>query len=97
MPDNYNVNRRIDNFGDFSNNKESEKEELEKVKRSFSKNSDRHQIPGNTKFKYNKVSRKMDDVSPDIVDDSIESIDELDNVQERLNSKNNISKFRDFN
>lgn len=73
----YNVNKKIVNFKDFS--KEEEKEELTKVKRSFTKNSnDTQKFPNNSKYKFNKVTRKMDDMSLDMVDDSIEAIEELD-------------------
>jgi phosphate uptake regulator len=73
----YNVNKKIVNFKDFS--KEEEKEELTKVKRSFTKNSnDTQKFPNNSKYKFNKVTRKMDDLSLDMVDDSIEKIEELD-------------------
>ena len=41
--DSYNVNRKVVTFGDFTNNIESEKEELKKVRRSTDPNSDEHQ------------------------------------------------------
>ncbi len=71
----YNVNKKIVNFKDFS--KEEEKEELTKVKRSFTKNSnDTQKFPNNSKYKFNKVTRKMDDLSSDMVDNSIKELDE---------------------
>lgn len=74
--DNYNVNRKVVNFKDFSG--DTEKEELNKVKRSTKPNSEDQQHIGNSRYKFNKVTRKMDDLSPDIIDDKIEAIEELD-------------------
>jgi len=58
-------------FDDFK------KEELKDLKRDFTKNSsDLQQFPRNTKFHYNDVTKKMDDISIDEVDDKIESLEE---------------------
>lgn len=70
------ANTRIQHFKDFSNNVRSEKEELEKVKRSFSDNEDQvHNLPNITKMKYNLTTNKMDDLSQAQVDDQIKSIE----------------------
>lgn len=62
-------------FEDFK--KEEEQKELQDLKRTFTKNSsDKQQYPRNTKFHYNDVTKKMDDLSVDEVDDSIESLEE---------------------
>jgi type I site-specific restriction-modification system R (restriction) subunit len=74
--DNYNVNRKVSTFGDFCDKIGAEQEELKDVKRSYSKNSERQQFPKNSKFKFNKVTRKMDDLSPEEVDDDINAIEE---------------------
>lgn len=75
----YNVNRKIVTFGDFASNINSEKEELEKVKRTTIKNDvELQQKPGNTHYKFNKVTRKMDDISPAMVDDQLDAIEELE-------------------
>lgn len=67
------MGKKIVSFEDY--NRESEKSELQKVSRGFSKNtSDGHQIPGNTKMVYNKVTRKIDNVTKDMVDDKIHSM-----------------------
>ncbi|MCK9476949.1 MAG: hypothetical protein M0R46_13560 [Candidatus Muirbacterium halophilum] len=71
----FNVNRRIDNYKDFINNKQKEKEELEKMDKTEIPNSDtNHQIIGNRRHKYNKVSHKIDDLSPNEIDDKLDTI-----------------------
>lgn len=68
----YNVNRNVVNFGDYCNNFEKEKEELKKVKRSINPNTpDTQKYPKNSRFKYNRITRKMDDLTPDIIDDQL--------------------------
>jgi hypothetical protein len=89
--DSYNVNRKVVTFGDFTNNIESEKEELKKVKRSTDPNSDEHQQHiGNGRYKFNKVTRKMDDLSPAEVQDKLDAIDELEETNE------SVGKLRAF-
>lgn len=84
--DSYNVNRKVATFGDFSNNIESEKEELKKVRRSTVPNTDdQQQHIGNGRYKFNKVTRKMDDLSPAEVQDKLDSIDELEETNELFN------------
>ena len=84
--DSYNVNRKVVTFGDFSNNIESEKEELKKVRRSTVPNTpDGQQHIGNGRYKFNKVTRKMDDLSPAEVQDKLDSIDELEETNELFN------------
>jgi hypothetical protein len=66
---------KIVKFEDFK--KEQEQSELQDLKRDFTKNSDdSQQFPRNTKFHYNDVTKKMDDLSVDEVDDSIEGLEE---------------------
>jgi hypothetical protein len=73
----YNVNRKILNFKDF--NSDIEKEELKKMKRQNRPNSNDYQKNfANSRYKYNKVTHKMDDISPDEIDDSLESIENID-------------------
>ena len=91
--DSYNVNRKVATFGDFSSNIESEKEELKKVRRSTDPNSDEHQQHiGNGRYKFNKVTRKMDDLSPAEVQDKLDAIDELEETNELFNFN---KKFKD--
>ncbi len=75
----YNVNRRVVNFGDYCNDFEKEKEDLKKVKRSITPNSDeRQKFPKNSRYKFNTITRKMDDLTPDIIDDKLKSMEEVD-------------------
>ena len=69
--------KNVNNFSDFLDNIESEKGELKDLKRSINPNSDNTQkYPKNSKFKFNKVTRKMDDLSLGEIDDKIDSISE---------------------
>jgi hypothetical protein len=89
--DSYNVNRKVATFGDISNNIESEKEELKKVRRSTVPNTDdQQQHIGNGRYKFNKVTRKMDDLSPAEVQDKLDSIDELEETNELFNFNKKI-------
>jgi hypothetical protein len=70
----FNVNRKVANFGDFSAN--TEKEELAKMSRQNKPNSDEHQKNmSNSRYKFNKVTRKMDDLSPAEIQDKLNAID----------------------
>lgn len=75
----FNVNRKVVNFKDFLANMDDEKEELKKMNRQNKPNSDEHQQHiGNSRYKYNKVTHKMDDLSPEEIKDKINSIDEIE-------------------
>lgn len=89
----FNVNRKVVNFKDFLANPEGEKEELQKVRRSTKSNSEVQQHIGNTRFKFNNTTRKMDDLSPEMIDDKIEAIEEL----EESNNYNHLVRFNKFN
>lgn len=80
----YNTNRKVANFSDFTSNIGSEKEELKKMKRGEKPNSEDQQNIGNRKFKFNKVTHKMDDLSPEEVQDKLDSIDELEETNEGI-------------
>jgi hypothetical protein len=95
--DSYNVNRKVATFGDFSNNIESEKEELKKVRRSTVPNTDdQQQHIGNGRYKFNKVTRKMDDLSPKEVQDKLDAIEDLEETNELFNF-NKEFKNKDLN
>lgn len=66
-------------FNDFVNHAEEEKDELKKVKRSFTKNAEGTgtDIGNKTKYKYNKVTRKMDNDSLPEIQDDIKALDDL--------------------
>lgn len=76
-----NSNRKVVGFRQFDLAKE--REELEKIKRSTIKNTpDQQQHIGNFKSKFNKITRKIDNLSPAEVDDKLKSIESLDeNIQ----------------
>ena len=75
----YNVNRKVVNFKDFLANPNDEKEELKKMDRQNKPNSDEYQKNfANSRYKYNKVTHKMDDLSPAEIEDKIDAIDELE-------------------
>jgi hypothetical protein len=70
-------NSRITHFKDFVANSQRERDDLEKVDRSFIDNEDQvHNLPNLTKYKFNRATRKMDDISRDRVKDRIESLDD---------------------
>lgn len=75
----FNVNRKVVNFKDFSKDIESEKEELDKIKRQNKPNSERQQLIGGERAKYNKVTHKLDrNLSPDMVKGKIDAFEELE-------------------
>ena len=91
--DSYNVNRKVATFGDFSNNIQSEEEELAKMNRQNKPNSDEHQKNmSNSRYKFNKVTHKMDDLSPSEIQDKLNAIDELEETNELFNFD---KKFKD--
>lgn len=73
----FNVNRKVVNFKDFSKNVDCEEWKLKKLKRGFKPNSEDQQHIGNQRWKFNKTTRKWDDLSPDMVDDKIEAIEDF--------------------
>ena len=70
---------RIVNFKSFENN--TELEELKDLKRSFTKNELGHGLRQH-KSKFNKITRKNDDVTEDDIDDLIETEEEITALQE---------------
>ncbi len=83
--------KKIVSFNDFNN--DVEKEELKKIRRGFSKNDvEKQQIIGNSKMVFNKVTRKIDDLTPAMLQDKIDSLesklehhDPIYNVEDELN------------
>jgi len=78
----YNVNRKVANFGDFTSNIDAEKEQLKKVKRSFTPNSDRQQFVRNSRTEYNPVTHKLTDYTEDEVEDKIKAIEDIEETNE---------------
>jgi hypothetical protein len=73
----FNANRKVVNYKDFIANKEDEKSELEEIERTNKPNmSDTQQFIGNKRYKYNKVTRKIEEISPDELEDRIRSLEE---------------------
>lgn len=68
-------NRKIVNYKDFIQNIDKEKEELKTVKKSFSKNELEIGLKQH-KYKYNKVTHKLDDLTPDEVDDKLDNLED---------------------
>jgi hypothetical protein len=75
----FNVNRKVVNFKDFLANPNAEKEELKKMDRQNKPNTDDQQKNmANSRYKFNNTTRKMDDLSPDEIEDNIEAIEGLE-------------------
>lgn len=82
---------KLTKFQDFKN-KEEEKE-LQDLKRTYTKNTvDTQQFPRNTKYNFNYITRKMDDLSIDEVEDKIE---ELEDVKEAFSKPFSINLQKD--
>lgn len=71
------ASKNVNNFSDFIDSIESEKSELKDIKRSINPNTnDTQKYAKNSKFKFNKVTRKMDDLSLPEIDDKLNAIEE---------------------
>ncbi len=81
----FNVNRKVVNYKDFSANPNAEKEELKKMDRQTKpKSDDKQQHIGNSRYKFNNTTRKMDDLSPAEIEDKIDAIEELEGTNESI-------------
>lgn len=67
--------RKMANFKDFLQSLPDEKEELKKMKRSFKKN-ELEVGQKERKLKYNKVTKKLDDVGIEDVEDRLDQFEE---------------------
>lgn len=86
----FNVNRKVVNFKDFLANPNAEKEELKKMNRQNKPNTDDQQKNmANSRYKFNNTTRKMDDLSPDEIKDSIEEFEESN---ERIKTFNKFER-----
>lgn len=72
-------NRKVVNFKDFLQHSDEEKEELKDIKKNFTKNDKEIGLQQH-KYKFNKVTHKMDDVVEDEVDDRLEIFEENFNI-----------------
>ena len=78
----FNVNRKVVNFKDFLSDPKGEETDLKKVRRSTKPNSEDQQHIGNSRYKFNKTTRKMDDLSPAEIEDKIEAIEDFEGTNE---------------
>lgn len=67
---------RVKSFQDFEKDKVSELEEMKQMKRNFKKRGQLHSAPGERKSHYNPVTHKIEDLSAEEVDDSLEALEE---------------------
>jgi hypothetical protein len=86
----FNVNRKVVNFKDFDKN--TEEAELKKIKRQNKPNSERQQLIGNPRTKYNKVTHKLDTDSPAYIQDKIDAIKSDVNESVDNDVRKNIEK-----
>ncbi len=68
--------KKVKGFEDF--NIEGEKENLQKIKRSFKPNSDQQQFTTNTRNEFDETTRKITAVTKDEVDDKLDAIEGLE-------------------
>ena len=64
--------KKVKGFEDFQ--REGEKEKLQKIKRSFTPNSDQQQYTTNTRNEFDEDTRKITAVTKDEVDDKLDAI-----------------------
>lgn len=83
-------NQRVKNFKNFNQNIDSEKEELRDIKKGFKKNA-KEIGQQEHKFKWNKLTNKMDDVVEMEIDDKI---DQLEEVEEKMS---HLKGFEQYN
>ena len=99
--DNYNVNSKVRNFGDFCSNWEAEKEKLKGVKRSFQPNSDRQNHTTNTRNEFNPVTRKITAYTEDEVEDTLDNMEEIERMEEKKSEKSDsledCPSYKEFN
>lgn len=84
--------RKVVNFKDFLQQSDEEKEELKDIKKNFTKNAKEIGLQQH-KYKFNKVTHKMDDVVEDEVDDRLEAFEENTKF-DHLNNIPNINKLK---
>lgn len=71
--------KKVKGFEDFQ--REGEKENLKKIKRSFKPNSDQQQFTTNTRNEFDEDTRKITAVTKDEVKDKLDAIE---NIEEGL-------------
>ena len=68
--------KKVKGFEDFQ--REGEKENLKKARRSFTPNSDQQQYTTNTRNEFDEKTRKITAVTKDELDDKIDTIENLE-------------------
>ena len=85
-------NTRIQHFRDYIYNKDAEKKELENIKRSFlGPDEESSKSATIKKYKYNKVTHKIEDDSLEEIKDDIENNENVEQIKESIILK----KFKD--
>ena len=84
--------KKVKGFEDF--NIEGEKEKLQKIKRSFTPNSDQQQYTTNTRNEFDEDTRKITAVTKDEVDDKLKSLEETNEgiFSDRYNDSDEVTK-----
>ena len=85
-------NRKVVNFKDFIQHSEEEKEELKDIKKNFTKNDKEIGLQQH-KYKFNKVTHKMDDLVEDEVDDKLEEFLENKEVSDTGKKYKEFQKY----
>jgi hypothetical protein len=81
------MSKKVANFNDFCKNCEVNK--IMDVKRSIKPNSsDEQQHIGNKKWKWNKSTKKWDDIAPDMIDDKLKSLSEVSEMRQHHETSN---------
>ena len=68
--------KKVKGFEDFQ--REGEKENLKKVRRSFAPNSDQQQYTANTRNEFDEKTRKITALTKDEIDDKLDAIEGLE-------------------
>ena len=71
-------NRKVVNFKDYLQNKDAEKAKLTKADLQSKPNSEDQQHLGNKRTEYNQVTHKLTDYSVDEIEDTLDSMDKLE-------------------
>jgi len=75
----FNVNRKVVNFKDYLQNKDSEEAKLKKADLQSKPNSEDQQHIGNKRTEYNPVTHKLTDYSVDEIEDTLDVMEDETN------------------
>jgi hypothetical protein len=89
--------KNLSSFADFISDVESEKEDLKDIKKGFNPNhNDTQKYTKNSKLNFNKVTRKIDDITLDDVNDKLENLEESkidDDIFIKITNKDSYKKL----